>query len=207
MSGKRPHRPRRNRVDTDVVGTEVDGEVAHARLERRLGDAHDVVMRHHTLGAGKGKCKKTAAAIHQRGRAFGDGGKGKARDIQGPDEVLPRRIDVSAREFLFVGIGDCVNDKIQIAPFFIQGGEDDGDARFILDVAGEHDGGAERFGKRLHALAEDLSLIGEGQFGAVPAQGLGDPPRDGMVVGNPHDEAFFAGHQCIRIGHPDIIGK
>ncbi len=51
------------------------------------------------------------------------------------------------------------------------------------------------FGRqRLHALAQRLALIGEGQFGALRGQRLGDAPGDGVVVGDPHDQAAFALH-------------
>jgi hypothetical protein len=46
---------------TGSLLAEVDRQVAHARLERRLGDAHDVVVRHHLLGAVIGERQDRAA--------------------------------------------------------------------------------------------------------------------------------------------------
>ena len=48
------------------VAAEIGREIAHARLERRLGDAHDVVVRHHPLGAVVGERQQAAAVAHQR---------------------------------------------------------------------------------------------------------------------------------------------
>ena len=70
----------------------------------------------------------------------------------------------------------------------------------LLDVAGHHEVGAERLGQRLDALAERLALVGEGEFGALGRQRLGDAPGDRVVVGDPHDEAALAAHQAARGG-------
>src|SRR5690606_13529712 len=48
--GQRLDRPGGDGVDADAPAAEVDGQIAHARLQRRLGHAHDVVVRHHLLG-------------------------------------------------------------------------------------------------------------------------------------------------------------
>ena len=44
-AGKRLHRTCRQRVHPDVLPAEIDGKIAHRRLERRLGHAHDIVVR------------------------------------------------------------------------------------------------------------------------------------------------------------------
>ncbi len=54
------------------------------------------------------------------------------------------------------------------------------------------------FGERPHALAERLALIGEGELGALRVHRLGDAPGDGMVVGDPHDEAALARQQRLH---------
>jgi hypothetical protein len=67
---ERADRTGADRVDADAARTEVGGEVAHARLERRLGDAHDVVVRIDALAADVGQRHDRAlAAFHQRQRA------------------------------------------------------------------------------------------------------------------------------------------
>ena len=49
-------------------------------------------------------------------------------------------------------------------------------------------------GQRLDALLDRVALIGEGDFRALAAQGLGDAPGDRAIIRNPHDEAAFARH-------------
>src|SRR6266852_6108710 len=53
--GQRPDRTGRDRVDPDVVAAEIDGEILDARLERRLGHSHHVVVRHDPLGPSRGQ--------------------------------------------------------------------------------------------------------------------------------------------------------
>ena len=68
---QRLDRTRGNRVHADLLLAQVGGEIAHGRLERRLGDAHHVVMGHPFLGAVVGKGEQRAAARHQLLRALG----------------------------------------------------------------------------------------------------------------------------------------
>ena len=44
-----------------ALAAEVDGQIAHRRLERRLGHAHDVVVRRHLLGTDIGQGQQAAA--------------------------------------------------------------------------------------------------------------------------------------------------
>jgi hypothetical protein len=54
-------------IDADAARPEVGGEVAHARFQRRLGDAHDVVVLDHALAADVAERDDRAlAALHQR---------------------------------------------------------------------------------------------------------------------------------------------
>ena len=45
-------------------GPEIGRDVAHAGLERRLGDAHDIVVRHDPGRAAIGEREKRAAVLH-----------------------------------------------------------------------------------------------------------------------------------------------
>ena len=54
---------------------------------------------------------------------------------------------------------------------------------------------AERLRQRLHAPAERLALIGEGERRALGGERLGDAPGDRVVVGDPHDQPALALHQ------------
>src|SRR4030095_5431409 len=51
-------------VAPEFLAAEVGSHVAYAGLERRLGHAHDVVMRHHALGAVVGEGEQAAAVRH-----------------------------------------------------------------------------------------------------------------------------------------------
>src|SRR5437763_3245124 len=48
---ERSDRSGRDRVDADIVATEIDSEIANARLEPRLRDTNDVLVRHDPLSA------------------------------------------------------------------------------------------------------------------------------------------------------------
>ena len=62
-----------------LVRAEVGREIAHAGLERGLGHAHHIVMRHDPLGAVIGEGEQ-AAAFHQRSARW-HGGEGVAAQI------------------------------------------------------------------------------------------------------------------------------
>lgn len=60
-----------------------------------------------------------------------------------------------------------MHEEIETAPLlldFFENGIDGGD---VLHVARQHEIRADLFGKRFHALAQRITLIGEGQFGAL----------------------------------------
>ena len=45
-------------------------------------------------------------------------------------------------------------------------------------------------------------MIAEGHGGAMVGEPAGDAPGDRMVVGDPHDEAALAFHQCFHVRRP-----
>ena len=69
---QRPHRPRRDGIDADIFRAEVRREIAHGSLQRRLGDAHDVIIRHYAGSAAEGERYQASARAHQGGGAVGD---------------------------------------------------------------------------------------------------------------------------------------
>src|SRR3546814_13720126 len=83
------------RSHADVLRPKVDGEIAHARLEGRLGDAHDVVVRRHPLGAQVGERDQAAAVGHQRPRLARDGGEGIAGNRQRAPEVGAAGVEIA----------------------------------------------------------------------------------------------------------------
>ena len=61
---------------------------------------------------------------------------------------------------------------------------------------------AELLGERLHAAAECFALVGESQRRTLLGELLRDPPRDRVIVGDPHDEAALAAHQLPHAVRP-----
>ena len=68
-------------------------------------------------------------------------------------------------------------------------------------VAIDERGRAQRLDQGDHPLPERFALVGEGELGALAGQRLGDTPGDRTIVGNPHDEAAFAGHDARMTCH------
>src|SRR5256885_5453901 len=60
--GKRVHRSRRNAIHPDFPGPKIVSEITSRGFEARFRHAHDVVMRHHFLGAVIGH-RHDAAAV------------------------------------------------------------------------------------------------------------------------------------------------
>ena len=127
--------PGGDRVDADVLAAEIDREIAHACLERCLGHAHDVVVRHDLFSAVVGERQQRAAIRHQDFGALGDVGEREDRNIHGLLEIGAGRIDIAAVEFFLVGEGDGVNDEVDLAPQLGDLGEDGVERRGIGDIA------------------------------------------------------------------------
>src|SRR5882724_3731956 len=194
-------RARGDGVDPDVLAAEVGGHIADAGFERRLGHAHDIVMRHHALGAVVGEGEQAAAVRHELDRPLRHRGEGVAGDVEREGEVLAAGIDVLALELVLVREGDGVDDEVHAAPAFGDGGEYGVDAGIVGDIAGNHEVDADRFRQGHDPLAECLALVGEGQFGAVGGGGARDTPGDRPFVGDAHDEAALASHQPALLTH------
>ena len=115
---------------------EIGRQVAHRRLQRRLGHAHDVVVRRPVLGAEIGQGQQRRAGAHHRHRALRHRDEGVAGDVQRLQERGARRVQVAAAQILLVGIGDGVHQEVQPVPAPLQGGEGGVDAGLVGDVAG-----------------------------------------------------------------------
>ena len=113
-------------------------------------------------------------------------------------EVLFRRIDVAAVEFVLVGEGDGVDEEVEAAPGLGEFVEHGIHRRRIGHVAGQDDLGAEFGGQRLDPLLQRVALIGKRDLGALRRARLGDTPGDRTIVGDAHDQPAFAGHQRAR---------
>ena len=180
---------------TRMAAAEIDRQVAHRCFERRFGDAHHVVVRHRAQAAVIGERDHRAARRHQRGRALGDLGEREAGDQHRAHEVLARGVGVAALELVLVGEGDGMDQEIERAPLLADGRERGVDRCGLLDVARQHQRGADRLGERLDAASERLALVGEGERRAMGGKRPGDAPGDRVVVGDPHDQPALALHQ------------
>jgi len=65
----------------------------------------------------------------------------------------------------------------------------------MLEVVGQDYVRTHGFGQRPDALLQGLPLKGKGHFGTVIVQGPGNPPGNGAVVCDPHDQTFLACHK------------
>ena len=142
-AAKRLDRARRNGVDADVLGAEIGREIAHRGLERGLGDAHDIVVRHPFLGAVIGERQKRTAFGHELFGPLRDGREGIAGDQERFGEVRLGRLDIAAGELVLVGEGDAMDDEVERAPELPHFVEDGVDGRAVGDVAMADDRGVE----------------------------------------------------------------
>src|SRR5476651_292484 len=191
---QRLDRTGRDGVDANALVAEIGREIAHARLEGCLGHAHDVVMRHHTLGAVVGERQQAAAGLHQRHGALGDGGEGVAAHVHGELEIVGRGVEVFALELVLVGEGDGMDQEVEAAPLLLDLGEGGIDAGSIGDVARQDQLAADLLGQRPHPFLQRFTLKGEGELGAMFVARFGDSPGDRAMIGHAHDQAFFPGH-------------
>ena len=187
-------------------GAEIDREVAHRGLQRRLGHAHDVVVRHRPLAAIVGQRHHRAARRHQHRGALRHLGEREAGDQHGAQEIGARGVGVAALELVLVGERDRVHQEIERAPLLGDGRERGVDRRRVLDVARQQQVGIDGLRQRLDAAAERLALIGEGERRAVRGERLRNAPGDRVVVGDPHDQPALALHQPRHVHHtPHVL--
>ena len=174
-------------VDADVSGAEVPGQVADGGFQSGLGDGHHVVIGDDLLGGVVGHGHDAAAVGHQRRGAAADGDEGVNADVVGDAEAFAGSVDELAAKLFGGGVGYGVDEDVELAELFLEGGKDG----FDLGVAGYVALEAVRAGElvdealglHFHALVE----VTNGQGGAGLVQFLGDAPGDGTLVGQPED--------------------
>src|SRR5690606_29217469 len=116
-------------------------------------------------------------------------------------EVLARRLDIAAGQFVLVGEGDGVHHEIDLAPKLCYFGKNTIHRLEIRDVAMPDDGGAKFRCKRFDALFQRLTLIGQGDFRTLCDQRFCDAPGDRAVIGNTKDNSALASHEAIATCH------
>ena len=196
-TGQGAHRPGRDRVNADSVAAEIGGEIAHAGFQRRLGHAHHIVVGHHALGAEIGQRHHGAALLHQVRRALRHRGEGIAGDVEGAAEIGAAGIDIAALQFVAVGEGDGMDEKVEAAPIrCLRRSKHRIELGVVLDIgAGTTSCEPIDWASGRSRLAWRIALIGEGDLGTMRRQHARDAPGDGMVVGDAHHQAPLALHQ------------
>ena len=96
-----------------------------------------------------------------------------------------------------------MDHEIEPAPLLLDLVEHGVDAGQIAHVARRNDFRTKRLSKRNGAAAECVTLIREGEFGALSGQNPRNAPGDRAVIRDPHDEAALASHQWT--GNCDIV--
>jgi hypothetical protein len=122
-------------------------------------------------------------------------------NVHGAAEIVARRVDIAAGQFVLVGKGDGVNDEVEPAPGLFQMRENGLDRLRLGHVAMTADDGVQFRGERFDALLQRVALIGEGQLRALFGAGFRNAPCDGLVVGKADDEAALAFHEARTGGH------
>ena len=206
---QRPDGPRRDRVAANPTGAQVDGDVADAGLERCLGHAHDVVVRHHLFGAVIGESEQAAAVGHQPTGPPANGGEGVARDLHRAAKIGQRGVKVAALELVLVGESHRVDHEINAPPHPFELTEDRIQRGAVGDVARQHHVGTDRLRERFDPFAERVPLVGQRQPGTGASHRLGDAPGQRTIVGDPHDQALLARHQGCwhRSSNPHRQGR
>ena len=172
---QRLHRTGCHEVDPDVVRTEVPGEVAADRLERRLRHAHPVICGPRQSGIEVETDDRTAARLaHQRREPDRQALEAVSADVQRDRYVLPRRIEEAAAEATRRCVADRVQHTVDPTPSGREVVPELVDVRRLGDVQFEH--------RRIAELA-------------------GDPPRQGQApTGSGQDDlrAFLLGEGSDR---------
>ena len=99
-----------------------------------------------------------------------------------------------------------MHEKIQLFPGAADLGEYQIDRMQVFHIAPQDQARADAFRERPHAATQRFALIGEGQRRAFAGQRLGDPPRNRVVVRDPHHEPALPLHQLIHAAHPLFLG-
>ena len=144
---------------------EIDREIAHRGFERRLGDAHDVVVRHR---ARRRRCRSASPCAPPFGISAAARlarlGEGEAGDHHGAHEILARGVGVAALELVLVGKARWRGRGNRASPSRCFSAANTASTEAMSSTShGSTRSEPSDCGERLHALAERLALIGEGE--------------------------------------------
>ncbi len=186
--------PGRDRVHPDVLEAEVPREVANRGVERRLGDAHHVVVRNRALATevGHGHDRAATAPFHQglcRPRA---GDERVGADVESHPEAVARRVHEAPFQVLGGREGDRVDEDVEAAAEGLRYlGEDALDVVVRPDVALGDERARHGLGEVADALLDPLALVREGDLCALGGEAVGDRPGNRALVGDAQDERLL----------------
>ncbi len=194
------------------VGPEVGGEVADRRLERRLGDAHHVVVRRDALRAEVGQREDRAAAMEEGTGGAGHRDERVGRDLDGEQVAVARRVEERALEVLALRVGDGVDEDVDLAVRLLPAVHHALDVGVGLGVGGLDEGAADRLGEGPDAALDEALDGREPDDRALLVEGLRDAPGDRVVVRDPEDQRLAALQQShlvlaslVRLRYPPTI--
>src|SRR6266705_1100492 len=184
----------RDRVDANPLRSETRGQIAHARLEARLVDAHGVVARHDPICSEVGEGYQcSASSLHERQRRLGERRKAVAADVVRDAERLARQaVEKITRDRFARRKGDRVHQAVERVPAPGKLGKERGDLGVVRDVAGKRKTAAELARHLGDAVLEALVLVGERELRALAPGGLGDAIGDRTVGEQARDQDALA---------------
>ena len=165
-SGQRAHGTGGDGVDPNPLGPQVGGEITHARLKRRLGDPHDVVVGRDALGPEVGQGEQRSPVGHQGRGLARNCREGVAGDGKRAGKVVAGGVEIAALELVLVGESDGVDHEVEAAPVVVQAVEQGLQLACPVRIARAGEFGAEGFGQRNDPLLEGFALVGERELGA-----------------------------------------
>ena len=179
-------------VDADVLAAERGSEVADGGFEGGFGDAHDVVVGEDLGGAVVGEGEDGAAFGHERDGGAADGDERVDADVMGDAEVVAGGEEEVVFDRVGGGEGYGVDEDVEGAVGFFEGGEEGVDLGVEGDVALVGFGVGKRGGEVVGVPLEALVLVADGEGGAGFGELLGDAPGDAALVGEAEDDGDFA---------------
>ncbi len=182
-------------VDADVLLAQIPRQITHGRFERRLAQAHHVIVWNDLVPAEirqrQHRSPTGIAEIRQRGAGQAD--EGVRADLLRQLVAFGTGVHDAAFEVFLLGKGHGVDQHVQLAAENLADAAKRGvDLLLVRGVHGETgQGRVLLLCQRPHARLDALALIGQRHPGAFPDQRLGDPPGDGVLVGDANDESGF----------------
>lgn len=115
--------------------------------------------------------------------------------MHGVGEVGQSGVDGTALQFVFVGKSNGVNHKVNFPPFFAEFLKTGFHTGGIGNVALDQQRLVVKLGsQRGNPFFQNFVLVGNRKLRPLGVQCLANAPGNRLVVGQPHDQAFFSAH-------------